>query len=66
VEDLLYQDAIRRQASLESRQREALSKTRDLSSGAGLLVSRESQKLVIHRFERELNNTLITLTHAQK
>lgn len=66
VEDLLYQDAIRRQASLESRQREALSKTRDLASGAGLLVSRESQKLVIHKFERELNQALMALTQAQR
>ncbi len=30
------------------------------------MVSRESQKLVIHKFERELNQALITLSQTQR
>jgi len=43
VEEILYNDAIRRQQSIEARQKEALAK----STMQVPLVSRESQKLVI-------------------
>lgn len=57
VEEILYQDAKRRQQSIESRQQEAIAK----SHQAVPLVSRESQKLVIQRFERELNANIYEL-----
>jgi phosphoketolase len=65
VEDILYQDAIRRQHSIESKQREAVSKTREIANGSGL-VSRESQKIVMQRFERELNLGVQELVQAQR
>jgi hypothetical protein len=43
VEEILYQDAIRRQHSIESRQKEAIQKCRESVP----LVGRESQKIVI-------------------
>jgi hypothetical protein len=57
VEEILYQDAIRRQHSIESRQKEAIQKSRELVP----LVSRESQKIVISKFEREVNQIIYDL-----
>ena len=62
VDELLYQDAKRRQQSIEHRQKEAIAK----SHQSVPLVSRESQKLVIQRFERELNAAIYELHQTQR